>query len=225
MTPSLWEVLFQWVNVAGYLVALLSSIVTLSLFLKKVKGKKQRQWELRSLAMAIVSIAVALLAAVGLWYSQSKAASDKDRQIVVLQGQLKEEKEKIQNLERETTASLQRVAALAAPPTLSFDPVTYIKTPFGTTITLTLKPSRNEPLGQVVLQAQITSGSEARILHFLPGPSFLVKERIGADGKSATMFFTPMSPTDVRAHLELSASCTVAVTGDHGLPMIEVKVP
>lgn len=146
----------------------------------------------------------------------------KDTAIDEIRKEVSEQKESIALLIKtanEQEEKLRKTIEMAAPPTLSLLDTNIEKTDSGYKAILRFKPSKNQPLGQIILMAKVTNGTKAKIIDFWPrlGPAFITgpdSKKISDDGKEALLAYGVMAVGYPEVELHLSDSAKVDVSGN-----------
>lgn len=132
---------------------------------------------------------------------------------------------------RESTENLQKVVDMAAPPTLSLlqEKVEITKTDSGYTALLVFKPSKNRPLGQIVLMAKVMDDSPGKITDFWPrnGPGFLTgadSKKISEGGNEGQLVFQLIGIGYPEVELKMSAASKVLIVGNHDLKPVTIDI-
>jgi len=100
----------------------------------------------------------------------------------------------------------------------------------GYKITLKFKPTKNEPLGQIVLVAKLEKLSKAKILNFWPstaGGAFQSgkdSKQISDDGYSARLIYSLMGAGYPVVELTISAQTSILIEGNHGLGKFIINI-
>ena len=132
---------------------------------------------------------------------------------------------------RESTENLLRAVEMAAPPTLSLlqEKVKITKTDSGYTALLKFKPSKNKPLGQIVLIATVIGELGGKIVDFWPrvGPAFLTgadSKKISEDGNKAQLIFQLIGIGNPEVELKMSEASKVLISGSHDLKALIIDI-
>lgn len=149
----------------------------------------------------------------------------KDQRISKLEDDLNIEKSTRKNLEKK----LGKTMEMAAPSTLSLLSKEITKTDSGYRALLKFKPSKNQPLGQIVFLAKVADGFSAKITDFWPvlGPPFTTgpdSKKISDDGKDARLIYGLMAVGCPEVELKLSDAGKVLVSGNHVLKPFTVDI-
>ena len=145
-----------------------------------------------------------------------------DSGIEEIKKEVKRQKDEISlliNTANDQEEKLRKTIKMAEPPTLSFLDSNVVKTDLGYKAILRFKPSKNQPLGQIILIAKITDETSAKITNFWPkpGPPFTTgpdSKKISNDGKEARLAYGIMAVGYPEVELNLSESAKVMVSGN-----------
>ena len=125
---------------------------------------------------------------------------------------------------------LSKIAEMARPPSLEFVQQSVTAADGRYVCTLVFKPSKNAPLGQVVLHATIADNSPAKIVDFWPTQGKMAflsgdnSKQIGTDGKSAQLAFQPLGVGYVTIDVVLSAPSRITIEGTHEIKPFLVDI-
>lgn len=145
-----------------------------------------------------------------------------DAGIEEIKKEVKRQKDEITlliNTANEQEQKLRKTIEMAAPPMLSLLDTNIEKTGWGYKAILRFKPSKNRPLGRIVLIAKVKEDKNAKITNFWPhvGLPFLTgpdSKKISDDGKEARLIFGVMGVGCPEAELHLSDSARVEISGN-----------
>jgi hypothetical protein len=160
----------------------------------------------------------------------SEALAKLAGQIELLQRLDADKTAKIESLER----SLSETSAQASPPTIAFDSLAVQEKDGSKVATIRFRSSKNVPLGRVVFVAEVSTfsslGAPPKIIDFWPsleGGAFQSgdgSKNIDQNGTSARLEYQPMAAGGLVVDLTVTASTTVAITGNYLPKPISVEI-